>query len=150
MLMSRVPVLELAETGDLKAILGLESLAFPRAWGKVAWEAELENPGSRVYCLWDSRTLIGLIAFRMILDEMHLMKIAVAPNRRRGGMGSRLLAEGLDQARQMGAKYSLLEVRPSNRAALHFYRKFGFQGIGKRPGYYPETGEDALILAKRL
>jgi ribosomal protein S18 acetylase RimI-like enzyme len=53
-------------------------------------------------------------------------------------------------AHQTGAKTVSLEVRPSNAGAVSFYRRLGLEVIGRRPGYYPETGEDALIMGKSL
>jgi len=41
-------------------------------------------------------------------------------------------------------------VRPSNRPALNLYKSLGFVPVGRRPGYYEDTGEDALILELTL
>ena len=51
-------------------------------------------------------------------------------------------------AREEGARVAYLEVRAGNRGALSFYRSQDFRPAGCRPGYYPDTGEDALLLAR--
>ena len=70
----------------------------------------------------------------------------MAPDRRRRGIARRLLAEGLAQARELGAALAWLEVRTSNLAAQALYESFGFREVGRRPGYYEDTREDAILL----
>ena len=81
-----------------------------------------------------------------IADEVHIYRIAVSPEWRRQGIGSQLVGECLRRARRRGVTAALLEVRPSNTEAAAFYRRFGFQVIATRPGYYTDSREDALIL----
>ena len=77
---------------------------------------------------------------------MHILNLAVHPERRRRGLARRLLAEGLAQARKLGAELAWLEVRPTNLPALALYASFGFKEVGRRPRYYDDTQEDALLL----
>jgi ribosomal-protein-alanine N-acetyltransferase len=77
---------------------------------------------------------------------MHILNLAVHPSKRRRGIARRLLSEGLAQARALGAELAWLEVRPSNNAARALYESFGFKEAGRRPGYYDDTQEDALLL----
>ncbi len=79
-----------------------------------------------------------------------IFKIAVSPEWRCRGIASMILDKSMDAAFEEGAKSAFLEVRPSNLSALALYHKFGFRVIGKRPGYYPETGEDGWILMKTI
>jgi ribosomal-protein-alanine N-acetyltransferase len=88
----------------------------------------------------------GYLIFWVVLDEMHILNLAVHPDHRRRSMARRLLAEGLAQARILGAELAWLEVRPSNFAALGLYKSFGFKEVGRRPRYYDDTQEDALLL----
>ena len=71
---------------------------------------------------------------------------AVSPEWRRQGIGSQLVGECLQGARRRGMTAAVLEVRPSNTDAVALYRRFGFQVIATRPGYYTDRREDALIL----
>jgi ribosomal-protein-alanine N-acetyltransferase len=78
---------------------------------------------------------------------MHILNLAVHPQQRRRGLARRLLAAGMAQAREMGARVAWLEVRPSNAPALALYHSFGFKEVGRRLRYYDDTQEDALLLA---
>jgi len=66
---------------------------------------------------------------------------------RKRGLGKRLLAHALEEARRLGIERALLEVRPSNDAALALYASTGFAICGNRKKYYKDSGEDALVLA---
>ena len=92
----------------------------------------------------------GFILVRFLMDDMHIMKLAVAPRWRKRGVATALLDAAQQEAHHRGSASILLEVRPSNVAAVRFYRKAGFRIIGKRPNYYPQSGEDALVMSKRL
>jgi ribosomal-protein-alanine N-acetyltransferase len=81
-----------------------------------------------------------------VLEEMHIINLAVHPEHRRKGIARRLLTEGLAQARALGAELAWLEVRPSNAPARVLYESFGFKEVGRRPRYYDDTNEDALLL----
>jgi ribosomal-protein-alanine N-acetyltransferase len=94
--------------------------------------------------------VIAYIFVRFLTDEMHIMKIAVDSHWRSRGTGSALLRSMLTEGKRRGAATVLLEVRPSNFAAIRLYEKSGFQTIGVRPNYYPQTGETALVMSKSL
>jgi [ribosomal protein S18]-alanine N-acetyltransferase len=85
-----------------------------------------------------------------ILDETHLVLLAVHPNFRRQGLGCAILLGLLTYARDRGSNYATLEVRASNQAAIALYETLGFKTAGRRPHYYSDassnTSEDALIL----
>lgn len=81
-----------------------------------------------------------------IIDEVHIATIAVDPDYRRRKIGQKLLAAILKDALISGAKHAFLEVRESNASARTMYRRFGFQEVGKRPHYYSDTQEDAVLM----
>ena len=93
---------------------------------------------------------MAYIFVRFLTDEMHIMKIAVAPQWRNRGLGEALLSAVQTEGNRRGAATALLEVRSANIAAINLYKKTGFQTIGIRPNYYPQTGESALVMSKRL
>jgi ribosomal-protein-alanine N-acetyltransferase len=146
-------VLSRMAPADIESLIAIEAQCFDAPWGRLSFEAEFAS--ARAHSLV-ARTcgpeaeprVIAYICFRLLADELHLFRIAVAPQWRGRGVASRLLAECLDTAGRQGATSVLLEVRPSNRAALALYRKFGFEVIAVRPNYYPESREDALMLQK--
>ena len=138
---------------DLDDIAAIERHAFKRPWHRLSLLNELDCDGAyafaaRIMHPGESKSLVGYIFFRLIFEEMHLMKIAVDDSHRRQGVATGLVSHGIDVASSNGASRILLEVRPSNRAAISFYRKLGFTVIGKRKQYYADTGEDALVMWK--
>lgn len=139
---------------DLSALLDIETACFDRPWNRDAFLDELAQRDAAGYLLRRSAPgangTAGYICFRLLYDEMHLMKIAVVPQWRGQGLAARLLAQGMETATTRGATTALLEVRPTNRSALGLYRRFGFRQIGRRKQYFHETGEDALVLMKHL
>lgn len=140
-----------AADADLDALLAVEAASFERPWNRDAFLDELANRNAALFLLKDAADgAAGYICFRVLYDEMHLMKIAVSPGWRGRGVASRLLAHGMKRAAAGGATAALLEVRPANRPALRLYRRFGFRQIGRRKQYFSETGEDALVLMKHL
>jgi len=93
--------------------------------------------------------LLGLGCLWAILEEAHITILAIDPNYQRQGLGQALLYALLVTARQQKSEWATLEVRASNQPALTLYEKFGFETVGKRRRYYPDNGEDALILWHR-
>ena len=86
----------------------------------------------------------------VILDELHVNNLAVAPAWRRQGAGAALLVHVLRESCQLAARRATLEVRASNTAARRVYERFGFVVVGVRPGYYSRPTDDALILWREL
>ncbi|WP_297448684.1 ribosomal protein S18-alanine N-acetyltransferase [Ferrovum sp.] len=100
-----------------------------------------------------SGTLFGYTFFMQVFQEIHLLNLVIDQPWQRQGWGRILLDEVITRARVQGAECLLLEVRPSNEAALRLYRSAHFQPIGTRRGYYANpTGqrEDALVLRRVL
>jgi len=139
-----------ARREDLEAIFFIERISFPSPWSSTLFFYELKKPYSRLWVVEEKGRILGYICFWIILDEVHLANIAVAPEHRRRGLASFMLRVMLRYARCRRARRVLLEVRERNRPALALYRKFGFVQDGRRPGYYSDTGEDALLLSLRL
>jgi ribosomal-protein-alanine N-acetyltransferase len=139
-----------AGLADVPAIWAIEKASFPTPWSRWSFLAELGHrhshtlvagpPSPHSWQTW------GYLIFWVVLDEMHILNLAVQPDRRRRSIGQGLLTEGLAQARELGAELAWLEVRPSNLAALALYESFGFKEVGRRPRYYDDTQEDALLL----
>jgi len=140
----------------LDQALQIETQSFKFPWNRSLYMRVLACPGAlnRAIIIKPDETkakaLIAYLCSRIIIDELHIMKIAVAPEWRRQGAASALLRHGFGLARKIGVKNVLLEVRPSNRLARRLYHGTDFQLIGKRANYYPQTGEAALLYRKNL
>ncbi len=143
-----------ATAPDLEGVLAIERQSFPSPWSHQNFATELANCHSRFLVAgpdppapWE---VWGYIVFWLVIDEMHLLNLAVHPSHRRRGIARRLLIHALALARRRRCVVAWLEVRPSNQPALNLYRSLGFTQISSRPRYYTDTGEDALILARRF
>lgn len=90
--------------------------------------------------------VVGFIVGRQIGDEWEIENIAVTGTARRCGLGTRLMGEFLDMARNRGGRAIFLEVRESNLAARALYEKWAFVETGRRKMYYADPAEDALVL----
>lgn len=140
---------------DISDILKIERNAFKNPWSRDALLNELSCKGASNYAVKHNHvqgqdTIIAYGFFRLAGPELHILKIAVAHKWRGDGVASWLLNECFKQALKKGVNCAFLEVRPSNHPAIKLYQKLEFQIIGRRPNYYPETREDALVLMKNL
>ena len=90
--------------------------------------------------------LIGVGCLWAILEEAHIIMLAIHPQFQRQGLGQALLLALLKSAHDRQLERSTLEVRDSNLAAVSLYKKFGFKEAGRRKRYYEDTGEDALVM----
>ena len=142
--------LEPMTLADLDAVLAIEQQSFSMPWTDAMFRSELHN--ERTSRLLVARTeptdgpVVGYIAYRIVLDEMHVILMAVAPAWRRRGIARQLLSQAMDQARAVGCIRATLEVRVSNTPALQLYYSLRFAPVGTRPKYYLRPTEDALIL----
>jgi ribosomal-protein-alanine N-acetyltransferase len=138
--------LQLLNHDHLDQLVAIDQLALGGLWSADTYARELDSPNSDLLgAINPQGQLIGFGCAWAIVDECHITGIALRPEQQRQGLGSVLLWGLLSLARQRGMKRATLEVRPSNRAALSLYEKFGFQEAGRRKRYYAD-GEDAAIL----
>ncbi|MDP7114912.1 MAG: ribosomal protein S18-alanine N-acetyltransferase, partial [Myxococcota bacterium] len=126
---------------------------FTKPWPRQAFEQELRTPFARLWLLVDTTVggaTVGFADFWLVEDELHLLSIAIHPDRQGNGLGRWLLDRIEEEGRESGAAMALLEVRASNAAAQALYRGRGYGHVGMRRRYYSDTGEDALVLLKFL
>jgi len=136
-----------ATLADIPKMMALSSQAPTAAqWPREHYENALHTlHPRRVLVLEDQTAVLAFLVARAVANEWELENIAVANDARRRGIGSRILSEFLDIARQQKAEAIFLEVRESNHAALAFYQKWAFEATGRRTNYYTEPKEDALV-----
>lgn len=137
---------------DLDEVLALERACFGDPWSRASFEAEVADPEGVRWPIVAVRSgrLVGYILVWFILDEAHIANIAVAPMFRFLGLGSYLLRLVIDQALDRSIRWIGLEVRESNEAARALYQRHGFRVTGRRPRYYSDNREDALIMTLAL
>jgi ribosomal-protein-alanine N-acetyltransferase len=137
---------------DLDDVLGIEKASFHTPWSRGAFRYELtQNRVARSLVVRaGGGELLGYLCLWEIGHEIHITNLAVHPRHRRRGAARMLLGAVLEDARKKHVELVFLEVRPTNVEALSLYESLGFQVIGRRKGYYFDTGEDALVMEARL
>jgi [ribosomal protein S18]-alanine N-acetyltransferase len=133
---------------DTPAVDELDQLCFSQPWPAGSFARELDNPCARCWVAEVDGKLAGALVIWLILDEGHIATIATHPDTRRRGIGRALLQTGMDAAYAEGARIYHLEVRAGNAAAIKMYETFGYEIVGRRPRYYQDNGEDALLMSK--
>lgn len=134
---------------DLPAVMTIEIASFTEPWSVQSFRSELANNKSAAYLVARMDGVIaGYGGIWLIMDEAHITTLAVEESCRRRGIASRLLADLIAQAVQMGARRVLLEVRPSNHPARSLYERFGFSVVAVRRRYYLD--EDGLLMVKEI
>lgn len=132
---------------DLDEVLAIERASFSMPWSRGAFLYEMEqNRVARCVVVREDGRVVGYICVWEVGDELHVTNIAVHPAARRRGIARTLLGQVMEEGRQRGVRVVVLEVRPSNVEALALYESLGFKVIGRRRGYYYDTGEDALVM----
>lgn len=131
---------------DVPAVMEIEQEAKPSPWTVASYVAELENPQSRPRLLWHVRGLVAYTVQWLVADELQVQTLVCDEAWRGRGWGEFLLLEGMWWAMEQGAMMATLEVRESNHIAQRLYAKYGFVVMGKRPRYYRDNGEAALLM----
>ncbi len=143
---------------DLLEVVEIEESTGLSRWGWEAYYGELARPKETVMLVARPITpvtaegfrILGFIAARLVTDELHINNMAVREGYRKCGVGSLLLGCVLEEGKMRGARRSYLEVRLSNNAAQALYKRFGFRAGDRRPRYYADPVEDALVMNATL
>jgi ribosomal-protein-alanine N-acetyltransferase len=137
----------MCRASDLDAVVELLDACFVNPWTREMLEREIERSDvSRIYGLRSDGALAGFCSTWLIGDELHINNLAVRHADRRRGAATFLLRHILRDVARRGARSATLEVRESNVGALRLYQRLGFVLAGRRPDYYRDPSEDALIL----
>lgn len=147
--------IEPMDVGDLDEVLPIERASFQTPWSRGAFLHELRK--NHVARCWVARAetvsapaVVGYLCLWEIGPEVHITNLAVHPEWRRRGIARALLARMLLDARHRRVRLAILEVRPTNVEARNLYESLGFRVVGRRKGYYVDTGEDALVMETDL
>ena len=130
------------------AIADLEKLCFHDPWSVKSITSELTNPLSCWVVAMEDDRLVGYVGSQSVLGWADMMNLAVHPEYREKGIATNLFNVLIEYLIQMQVTCLTLEVRVSNTAAISLYSKMGFAEVGRRPAYYRNPREDALILRK--
>ena len=138
----------LMNESHVSQVVALEKLCFSMPWSENAVASELNNPLSLWAVAVDGDRVAGYVGSQAVIGEADMMNLAVYPEYRRNGIGRDLVAFLIENLKQRGNYCLTLEVRASNLGAIALYEQMGFLQVGRRPNYYKNPKEDALILRK--
>ena len=151
---NQVAIVRMSEH-DLLEVVEIEEQSGLSRWGWTAYYAELQ--GFNRELMWVARScksgvleqssIAGYIVARETAGELHINNFAVRAEFRRRGIGAMLLDRILEEARRRRANAVFLEVRSGNYAAQALYERSGFQAIARRPNYYSDPREDAVVMS---
>jgi ribosomal-protein-alanine N-acetyltransferase len=138
---------------DLPAVLDIERRSFAQPWSRAFFEKELATPFARLVVAVEETLprpqVIGYTCRWRVTDEVHLLNVAVHPERRGLGYGRELVSAVVGEAEAARVRVIFLEVRAGNVVARRLYRLVGFKDLGVRRGYYG-PGQDAIVMELRL
>lgn len=141
------------ELADLDEVMRIENSVFTHPWSKTNFVDSLRNSDDAWVVRALDGELLGYFVQMAVVDEAHLLTLAVKASMQKQGLGNFILGLMLQQAKLLQMNSVLLEVRVSNLPALKMYEQFGFEQIGLRKNYYQADDrqrEDALVLRYQL
>jgi ribosomal-protein-alanine N-acetyltransferase len=136
------------EHADLDDVLVIERAQFDDPWTRTVLRDELDDPSRRYTKATVDGTLVGYLGL-MVLDaesEAHVNTLATAPASEGRGIATALLLEAIRALVARGVRDVTLEVATRNLRAQRLYTRFGFAPVGVRRGYYPRSGDDAVVM----
>ena len=140
-------VIKKMQLENISDILEIEQLCYgEHHWSYESFAAELDNKISSYRCILKDNKCLGYMGIWKIVNEAHVTNLSVHPDYQNKHLAHRLLLNTIDECYQNKIKYLTLEVRVSNKKAIHLYEKFGFHSLGYRKKYYQDNNEDALIM----
>lgn len=136
---------------DVDAVCALEAEAFSMPWHKQSFIEMIENPDALyMVAVMENGQIVGCCGLRSIVGEGDISNVVVKKELRGNGIATMLMEELLKTGiEEMHIEAFTLEVRVSNKEAIHLYEKFGFKNEGIRKNFYDKPKEDAMIMWKR-
>lgn len=134
---------------DVPEISRLEREAFSMPWSEADFEGMIRSENARYYVAEKDGAILGGCGLYIVLEEASITNVVIRREARNQGVGTELMRHMMEMCGRDGVKAFTLEVRVSNKAAIHMYEKVGFVSEGIRPGFYEKPAEDAMIMWKR-
>jgi ribosomal-protein-alanine N-acetyltransferase len=147
--MNAIPIRDMLPD-DVPAVAAIERTSFSTPWSENSFYSEVYGKYSIARVAVLSGRIVGYVIARLILDEGHLLDLAVHPEFRMRGIAGMLMKDVMRGLQINRCKAFFLEVRASNSAALKLYEEAGFRVIGTRKNYYKDPVEDACIMMRDL
>ncbi|MDD6135256.1 MAG: ribosomal protein S18-alanine N-acetyltransferase [Selenomonadaceae bacterium] len=131
---------------DADAVEMVEKACFAIPWSRESFWKEAANENTVYLLALDGERVIGYAGCWISFEECQITNVAILPEYRGQGIGTKLFGTIIDVVKAKGVTAMTLEVRPSNAPARALYARYGFKDAGRRPHYYQDDGEDAIIM----
>ena len=125
-------------------ILKIEQACFTTPWSEQSIAESLQNKNTHFYLALADGETAGYMGVQIFSGEGYVTNIATLPRFRRRGVASALMQRTMENEME----FLTLEVRESNTPAISLYQRLGFKEVGKRPRFYREPTEDAILMTK--
>ncbi|MCL5122925.1 MAG: ribosomal protein S18-alanine N-acetyltransferase [Deltaproteobacteria bacterium] len=135
---------------DLPEAMAIERTTIYSPWSEYMFQTEINQKNLGLITFRIKGQLVGYFCFWKVLDEAHLLNLSIHVDFRGKGLGTFLMKYLEQICINMDISSILLEVAKTNYSAINLYNKCGFVRIGMRNKFYPETGDDAIVMRKRL
>lgn len=136
------------EEKDLNQVCEIEKSIFSLPWSYYSFRDALNREDTIYLVAENEGKIVGYLGLWNILSQGEITNVAVMEEYRKRRIGHMMLKELLSQGKSQGIESFTLEVRESNKGAIHLYESFGFTIAGTRKGFYERPKEDALIMWK--
>jgi ribosomal-protein-alanine N-acetyltransferase len=135
---------------DLNCVMDLERQVFSDPWPRsmLVEQLGLKNDDYCSLVAENDQDMIGYACFFFDGEKAHLTNMAVDPQHFRKSVATQLLNRILEAVRERSCEYMVLEVRPSNKAAIALYERAGFGILWRRVDYYHRPTEDAVVMVR--
>ena len=132
---------------DLNQVIEIDHSSFSLPWPERSFRFEItENPVAHCWVTEEDGRIVCFLVLWLIIDEAHIATLATRADQRRNGFGTALMSHALKVAASRGAQSAYLEVRAGNLIAQEMYLKMGFVETDRRPRYYKDNDEDAILM----
>ena len=137
--------------GDVDRVMKVEHEVYEFPWTDKIF-SDCIRVGYYCWLALQRQNIVGHAVISVSADESHMLNLSIAREYQRRGFGKQFIEFLIQQAQAKQVQTMLLEVRPSNTAAINCYNSAGFNEIGLRKDYYPapEGREDALLFARHI
>ena len=134
----------------IRAVIEIEQTSFTAPWSELSFLNEMYNEDSLSKVALIKNKVVGYFCARHVLNEGHILNLAVHQEFRRRGIATELMNNILVEFKEKGCNLLYLEVRVSNLDAIKFYERFGFKVSSFRRKYYTSPTEDGALMMRWL
>ena len=143
-----MPVITDMQEADLPDVAAIERRCFSDPWSLSALAESMEDPCARLMVALYGGEVCGYVCIMLTDENGYIPRVCVLPAYRRRGVATALMDAAEAAARVFGCTTLTLEVRESNSAAIALYESLGFEPLGKRPGFYTDPIEAAIVMSR--